>query len=113
MTISKTLMTGLVAASVLLGTAGASFASQYAYIDHDTKLKQYHSKNSDTLDWLNEGQKVKVLSDWNNWVKIKVYGEIGWVKDSAIDWNYGGNGNGNGNVNACFYGPYGYVCVNN
>ncbi len=114
MTISKTLMTGLLAASVLLGTAGASFAAQYAWIDHTTKLKSYHSNSSSTLDWLYEGQKVKVINDWGNWVKVKVYGQTGWVKEKALDyhnWNYNNYNNYNG-VHACFSGPLGYVCVN-
>jgi hypothetical protein len=43
---------------------------------------------------------------------VKVAGPDGWVKKSAISFDYYDPTPSPSPVQACFWGPYGYVCVN-
>jgi uncharacterized protein YraI len=85
-----------VATAVTLATAGASMAAQYAWADQNAKVRAYHSTSSPTIDWVHEGQKVRVLGSWGSWYKIKVPGDTGWVKANVLDFNPGWNGGWNG-----------------
>ena len=104
MLISKTVKTALLAAAVVVATAGASMAAQYAYVDHDAKVRNEHTVQSATVNHVWEGQKVKVINQWKNWYKLDINGPNGWVKAGVLDFNYNQfpwpNGNG------------GHVCLN-
>jgi hypothetical protein len=116
----RTLKTVAVATAVVLATAGASLAASYAWVDHDTYLYEKHKSSSNQVGYAWEGQKVKVLNTWNNWVKIKANGDIGWVKENKLDWApfpvvdpYYGGGYGSGSFcaggnNASFCLTVGY-----
>ncbi|MHB1102636.1 MAG: SH3 domain-containing protein [Devosia sp.] len=112
MNISKTLKTSALAVAVVLATAGASFAAQWAWVDYDAKVKKFHKNASPTVNWVQEGQKVKIIGSWGNWYKIKIPGPDGWVKAGALDWNYNDwDDYGGGHV--CFNGQYGSLCIGN
>ncbi len=116
---TRTLKTVALAAAVIVATAGASLAATYAWVDNDTYLYKKHQTNSPKIGYAWEGQKVKVLNTWNNWVKIKANGDTGWVKENKLDWSpypvmdpyYGGFGGGQicaGGDNASFCLSVGY-----
>ena len=100
---NRTIKTALIAAAVVVATAGASFASTWAYVDHDSKVKKFHKNGSESVNYVEEGQKVKIVGSWGNWYKIKVPGPDGWVKANALDFAPGP-----------FPGPYngGSFCIN-
>jgi len=102
--------TGAIAAAILLATTAASFASAWATVDHDTAVRMFHSNGSPTVNWVAEDDHVKVIDHFGSWYKIKIPGQDGWVKANALD--FGGYGPGPGPVQACFWGPLGYVCIN-
>lgn len=113
---ARTLKTTAIAAVAVLATAGASFAAQYAWVDHDAKVKFKPKNNSQTVNWVQEGQQVKVIAHAGNWVKVKIPGDDGWVKAGALDyapfpnnkpWPHKGPGQ------VCFNGQYGYICLGN
>lgn len=112
---ANTLKTAALATLVVIATAGASMAATWAYVDHDAKVKKNHALVSPTVNHVWEGQKVKVIAEWNNWYKIQIPGKDGWVKAGALDFypDYGyGYGNGgsfciNGqNASFCLSGGY-------
>lgn len=115
MNISKTVKTGALAVAVVLATAGASFAAQWAWVDYDAKVRQFHTNASPVVNWVSEGQKVKIVGSWGNWYKIKIPGPDGWLKKSVLDFSPWPNdpwpNNGNGQV--CIGGPNGYFCIGN
>jgi len=94
----------------VLATAGASFAAQYAWVDNNAKVKKHHIQASQTVNWVQAGQKVKIIGQWNNWYKLQIPGQDGWVKAGVLDFapqfpfpGYGyGYGYGNGDNN--YYG---------
>ena len=113
--ITRTVKTTAIALVAVLATAGASMAGQYAWVDHDAKVKFKPKNSSDTVNWVQEGQKVAVIAHAGNWVKIKIPGKDGWVKAHALDYSPFPNNNpwphNGGQV--CFNGQYGYVCLGN
>ncbi|MDP1729726.1 MAG: SH3 domain-containing protein [Devosia sp.] len=118
MNISKTLKTAALAIVVVAATAGASLAAQWAWVDHDANVRQFHTNASPVVNWVSEGQKVKIIASWNNWYKLQIPGPDGWVKKNVIDFNPWPNNpwpNNPGPVNGqvCFWGQYGYICLGN
>ena len=111
---ARTLKTTAIAAVAVLATAGASFAAQYAWVDYDAKVKFKPKNSSQTVNWVQEGQKVKVIAQNGNWVKIKIPGDDGWGKAGVLDYAPFPNNNpwpNNGNGSVCFNGQYGYICL--
>ena len=89
-------------------------AASWAYVDHDAWVRQFHMNGAPIVNSVDEGDYVKVTASWGNWFKVQIPGQDGWVKASALDFTSGpGPGPGPGNVQFCFWGPLGYVCVNN
>jgi uncharacterized protein YgiM (DUF1202 family) len=115
MTILNTLKTAALATVVVLATAGASFAAQYAWVDHNSKVRQFHTNASAVVNWVEAGDQVKIIGSWNNWYKIKIPGQDGWVKAGVLEFNNWPNdpwpNGGNGQV--CIGGPHGYFCIGN
>ena len=115
---ARTLKTAAIATVAIVATAGASIAAQFAWVDYDAKVKSQPKNKSQTVNWVQEGQKVTVLGHAGGWVKIKIPGKDGWVKSSALDYAPFPNNkpwphNGNGYGQVCFNGQYGYVCLGN
>ena len=81
----RTLKTAALATLVVIATAGVSMAAQYAWVDNNTKVKQFHQKASPNVNWVQAGQKVKIIGQWNNWYKLQIPGPDGWVKSGALD----------------------------
>ena len=113
-----------IAAVAILGTASASFAAQYAWVDQDANVKFKPHKGAMNVNWVEEGQKVKIIGQWNNWYKIQIPGPDGWVKKSALDFSPWGNGNwgngnwgngnwGNGGGQFCINGQHASFCISN
>ena len=109
---TRTLKTVAITTAVVIATASASFAAS-AWVDHDAKVKFKPKNNSQTVNWVSEGQKVTIIGHSGNWVKVKIPGKDGWVKESALDYTfpvyddfYDGDG-----ASVCIGGPYGSLCV--
>lgn len=112
---TRTLKTAAIATVAVILTAGASMAAQYAWVDHDAKVKFKPKHNSQTVNWVQEGQKVTILAHAGNWVKVKIPGKDGWVRANALDYAPFPNNNPwpNNGGQVCFNGQYGYVCIGN
>jgi uncharacterized protein YraI len=121
---NRTLKIAAIATVAVVATASASFAAGYAFVDHDAKVRAFHSNGSAVVNWVAEGQKVKVLNTWGNWVKVKIPGQDGWVKANALDFHsgpyfphdvdydygYGGYG-GYGGGSFCVAGSHASFCL--
>ena len=111
---ARTLKTAAIAVVAIVATAGVSMAAQYAWVDYDAKVKHKPTNKSQTVNWVHEGQQVKIVAQNGNWVKIKIPGDDGWVKAGVLDYAPFPNNNpwpNNGQV--CFNGQYGYICLGN
>ena len=116
----RTLKTAALSTLVVIATAGVSMAAQYAWVDNNTKVKAFHKQNSANVNWVQAGQKVKVVGQWNNWYKLQIPGPDGWVKGNVLSfgpqfpgpfpgygYGYGGSFCVNGqNASFCLSGGY-------
>ena len=84
----RTLKTVAIAATLVFATAGASMAATWAYVDYNSKVRQFHQLGSETVNWVKEGQEVKVIGQWKNWYKLQIKGPDGWVKANVLDFDY-------------------------
>jgi uncharacterized protein YgiM (DUF1202 family) len=108
----KTLKIAALATTVIIATAGASFAATYAYVDYDSKVRKNHSNQSQVINWVEEGQKVKVIGQSGNWYKIQIPGKDGWVKAGALDFD-NWNGPNYNDASFCVNGQYASFCISN
>ena len=106
----KTLKIAALATTVLLATAGSSFAATYAWMNYDSKVRNSHTTQSSVINYADEGQKVKVVDSWGNWYKIQIPGKDGWVKAGALDFD-NWNGPVNPSAQFCFNGPNASFCI--
>lgn len=113
MNISKTIKTGALAIAVVLATAGASFAAQYAFVDQDANVKKKYFVGSATVNQVWEGQQVKIIGEWGNWYKIKIPGKDGWVKKHVLSFGYDWEDDYDGGNHVCLNGMYGSLCIGN
>lgn len=104
-----TLKTAALAAAVVVATAGSSFAATYAFVDHDANVKNGHKSSSANVNWVAEGQKVKVIDSYGTWYKIQLPGPDGWVRASTLDFDAW---DGPQDVSFCLSGPVASFCVN-
>ena len=111
---TRTIKTVAIAAVAVIATASASFAAT-AWVDYDAKVKSQPKNNSQTVNYVQEGQKVAILGHAGGWVKIKIPGKDGWVKANALDYAPFPNNNPwpNNNGSVCINGQYGYICLGN
>lgn len=109
MNISKTLKTGALAIALVVATAGASFAATYAWVDQDSKVKYKHNGGAATVNYVYEGQKVKIVDSWNNWYKIKIPGKDGWVKKHVLSFGYDWEDDYGGSF--CINGDHASFCI--
>lgn len=121
--LTRTLKIAAIATVVVIATAGASLAASFAWVDHDSKVRAYHSTSSSVVDWVEEGQKVRVIGTWANWVKIRIPGGDGWVRQSVLDYSpgpvwphdvgydYGYGGYGGGYGSFCVGGSHASFCL--
>lgn len=108
----KTLKIAALATTVIIATAGASFAATYAYVDHDANVRKNHSNISPVVNWVAEGQQVKVIGQNGNWYKIQIPGKDGWVKAGALEFdNWNQPNYNNGNSSFCVNGQYASFCI--
>jgi hypothetical protein len=106
---ANTLKTVALATALVVATAGASMAATYAWVDQDANVRKNHLNTAPVINQVWEGQKVKVVDQWNNWYKIQIPGKDGWVKKQVLDFSPGpfpGPFPGYG------YGYGGQFCVN-
>ena len=105
--------TAAVAAALIAGSVSAASAATYAYVDQDAKVRAYHSTSSPTVEWVEEGDIVKVIGKWGSWYKIDPKGpnNSGWVRNYVLEFDYEDDPVKPG-VQFCFNGPLGYVCLN-
>ena len=87
------------AAAIVAVTATSSMAATWAWVDHDAKVKKHAGHIGPTVNWVEEGQKVKVIGQKKNYYKVQIPGQDGWVHASVLDfhphWNNGWGNNGN------------------
>jgi len=86
--LTRTLKTAALATAIIVATAGASMAATWAYVDHDSKVRANHYTTSPQVNTVYEGDKVRVIGQWNNWFKLKISGPDGWVKGNVLDFDY-------------------------
>lgn len=116
---TRTLKTVAIAAVVLTATASASFAAQYAWVDHDANVKLKPKNAAMNVNWVEEGQKVKIVAYNGNWMKIQIPGKDGWVKSGVLDYapawddedDYDYGYGGSASASFCIGGPHGSLCV--
>ncbi len=85
---TRTLKTAALAAAVVFATAGASMAATYAYVEDDSYVRSNHYTTSPKVNTVYEGDKVRVIGQWNNWYKLSITGPDGWVRGSVLDFDY-------------------------
>mgnify|MGYP003785476169 CR=1 FL=1 len=102
-----------------LATAGylalsfAALAAPNASMNRDSNVRQSSDPTSEIVNFVEMDQDVQVLTCNATRCKIKIPGPDGWVKASVLDSDYVDDPTpGPNNVQACFWGPLGYVCVN-
>jgi hypothetical protein len=106
------------AAITAISASGAfAFAPLTGTFDYDTQIKLTHSFASPTVNWADAGDDFTVVSKFGNWLKVKVPGPDGWVKQSAVSLDYYATPSpyptpSPSPVQACFWGPGGYICIN-
>jgi SH3-like domain-containing protein len=80
--------TAALATAIVLATAGASMAATWAYVDRDANVRKNHAAGSVVVNTVYEGDKVRVIGQWNNWYKLQLSGPDGWVRSNVIDFDY-------------------------
>ena len=84
----NSIKTAALATAIVFATAGASMAATWAYVDHDANVRKNHSNGSSVVNGVDEGDKVKVIAQWNNWFKVQIPGPDGWVRANVLDFDY-------------------------
>ena len=80
----KLIRTGILATVLILATAGASLAAT-AWADGDVRVKEEPWRSSDTLGWLEDGQRVSTDGCRRGWCKIKLRGPDGYVREDDLE----------------------------
>lgn len=83
---ARAFKTAAIAALVVVGTASVSLAATWAYVDQPAKVRIKPSNGAQAVNQVWVGQKVKVIGNWNNWVKVQIPGKDGWVKAHVLDY---------------------------
>ena len=109
----KTLKIAALATTVIIATAGASFAATFAYVDYDANVRKNHSNLSQVVNYVEEGQKVKVIGQSGSWYKIQIPGKDGWVKAGVLDFNNWNDFNDFNDASFCVNGQYASFCIGN
>ena len=81
---NKTLKTTALAITLVLATAGSSFAAT-AWADGKTKVKDEPKKWADTIDYLHDGEKVYVEWCGKHWCFVEKKGPDGYVRKADLD----------------------------
>ncbi len=112
MTFVKTLKTAALATALVVATAGASMAAQWAWVDQDANVRANHHQFAPVVNWVGEGQQVKIVGQWNNWYRIQIPGQDGWVRKNVVD-AFPNNGPFPGNGGSfCVNGQQAQFCIN-
>ncbi len=85
---TRAFKTAALATLLLIGTASASMAATWAWADKDANVRKTHSQQSSVVNYVEEGQKVRVIGQWNNWYKLQLPGPDGWVRANVLDFDY-------------------------
>jgi hypothetical protein len=59
--------TATIAAAIVVASVSAASAATWAFVDQDAKVRLNHYNGSPTVEWVDEGDIVKVFGKWNNW----------------------------------------------
>lgn len=86
--LTRSLTLAAIATTLVLATAGTSMAAAWAWADQDAPVRKFHQSGSVVINGVDEGQKVKVIGQWNNWYKLQLPGPDGWVRASVLDFDY-------------------------
>lgn len=86
------------AAAIVAVTATTSMAAQWAWVENDAKVRKGPGSIT-VVNYVEEGQKVKIVDKQGQWVKLAIPGKDGWVKKNILttkpywqdaDWGWGG-----------------------
>ena len=91
---TRTIKSIAIAAVVVFASAGASMAATYAYVDNDANVRKNPSNGSVVVNYVDEGDEVKVLAKSGSWYKIQIPGPDGWVRGNVLDFDYYDDGPG-------------------
>jgi uncharacterized protein YgiM (DUF1202 family) len=109
----KAIKVAALATTVVIATTAASFAATYAWVDHDSKVRKNSSNGSQVVNYVYEGQKVKIIGQQGNWYKVQIPGKDGWVKGNALDFGYQWNQPNYNNASFCVSGQHASFCIGN
>lgn len=111
------------AAAIVAVTATSSMAAQWAWMEKDAKVRKSPGAIA-VVNYVEEGQKVKIVDKHGAWVKLALPGKDGWVKKNIIttkpywhdaDWgNHGNWGPGYGGSvggSFCINGEHAQFCL--
>lgn len=103
------LKTGAIAATALILSVSGAFAATYGHVNYDTSVKKSWTSSSSTVWYLDAGDYVKVIdytSKNGGWFRVDPPGanNAGWVKKSAIDFDYEDYDDGD-DINLTICGP--------
>jgi uncharacterized protein YgiM (DUF1202 family) len=116
MTIRKSFASAMLAATLVIATAGAALAAP-AWINQHTHVKHKPAHISQNVNWAQAGQQVNVIDAYKSWYKIQLPGKNGWVKKSTVDfkkWGKGpkwGMGKNYSQLEFCFGGQNASFCI--
>ncbi len=113
MALATTLRTAALATLVVAATATSALAAP-AWLTQDSNVRGNHHNMAPVVNWVQEGQQVNVIAQWNNWYKIQIPGQDGWVRANRLDFNPFPN-NGPFPVNGgsfCINGQQAHFCIN-
>jgi uncharacterized protein YraI len=118
MTATKIFATAALSLGLIVATSGGAFAATYAWMEKDANVRKNPLNIAKVVNWVEEGQKVKVIGCEGNWCKLQIAGPDGWVKKSTLDYDYDwfpgpGSYNGPFSGQACVYGEHATFCIGN
>ena len=94
MTLSTSLKLAALALTLVISTTGGAFASQYAVVNTDSDVLSQPIGTGLQVNWVEEDDQVKVIKCVGNpqslvgaWCKIKIPGQDGWVRSSALNFS--------------------------
>ena len=111
---ATTLKTAAIATVVILATATGSMAASWGWVAQDANVRKNHMNVAPVVNYVEAGQKVKIVGQWNNWYKLQLPGPDGWVRKNVVKSHpvkFPGYGYGYGYDHGYGYGG-GSFCIN-
>ena len=81
---ARTLKTIALATAVVAVTASASMAATWGWMKKDSYVNPQHNNAGVPVNYVEEGQKVKIIAAHGQWYKLQLAGPNGWVKKGKV-----------------------------